>query len=51
MAQPEPIARIDASLPMDRQECAINGLAAYPDFGTAEAKAVVQAKPIVRLVL
>jgi hypothetical protein len=29
----------------------INGLAAYPDFGTAEAKTVVQAKPIVRLVL
>jgi hypothetical protein len=33
------------------QVCAINGLAAYPDFGTAEAKTVVQAKPIVRLVL
>ena len=31
--------------------CAINGLAPYPDFGTAEAKTVVQAKPVVRLVL
>jgi hypothetical protein len=30
---------------------AINGLAVYPDFGTAEAKTVVQAKPVVRLAL
>jgi hypothetical protein len=38
MAQREPVARIEVSLPMDRQECAINGLAAYPAFETAKAK-------------
>ena len=44
------VARIEASLRMDGQKCAINGLAAYPDFATAEAKTVVQAKPVVHLV-
>jgi hypothetical protein len=38
MAQHEAVARDQGALLADGQDCAINGLAAYPAFETAKAK-------------